>query len=191
VALPEERLSLVVCHAGARRRLGASAYNDRRRQCATAVASIARHRPEVASQRDLVPADLPWLASVLDDTSLRRVRHVITENDRVLAAVMALEDGDDDRLGQLFAASHASLRDDYEVSSPELDLLVAIATTTSGVVAARMTGGGFGGCTVNLVRPDAIERLAAAVERDYASRTGLQPRVIAVRAARGAGPIDR
>ncbi|MBI3750856.1 MAG: galactokinase [Chloroflexi bacterium] len=191
VPLPEERLALVVCHTGARRRLGASAYNDRRRQCAEAVAAVARHRRDVASLRDLGVADLPWLATILDEVGLRRARHVITENDRVLATVAALAAGEDERVGELFAASHASLRDDFEVSSRELDLLVAIATATPGVGAARMTGGGFGGCTVNLVRPDAVERLASAVLRDYPARTGLQPAVMAVRAADGAGIVTR
>jgi galactokinase len=190
VSLPEARLTLVVCHTGSRRRLGASAYNDRRRQCEAVVATIARHRPDVTLLRDVTSGDLPWLASILDDEGLRRSRHVITENERVMAAVDALEAGDDDRLGPLFAASHASLRDDYEVSSPELDLLVAIATATPGVVAARMTGGGFGGCTVNLVRPDAVDRLADAVRRDYPAATGLRPAVMAVRAADGAGFVS-
>ena len=190
VPLPEDRLALVVCHTGSRRRLGTSAYNDRRRQCAEAVATVARHRPGVAALRDLAVADLPWLATVLDELGLRRARHVITENDRVLAAVAALAAGDDEQLGELFAASHASLRDDYEVSSPELDLLVAIATAVPGVVAARMTGGGFGGCTVNLVRPEAVEQLVATIQRDYPPRAGLEPMVIPVRAARGAGPVS-
>ena len=190
VPLPEERLTLVVCHTGSRRRLGASAYNDRRRQCTEAVTTVARHRPGVASLRDLTVADLPWLGTVLDEQGIRRARHVITENERVLATVAALAGGDDERLGELFAASHASLRDDYEVSSPELDFLVATATATPGVVAARMTGGGFGGCTVNLVRSDAVERLAAAVAHDYPRRTGLQPAVMAVRAATGAGAVS-
>ena len=90
-------------------------------------------------------------------------------------------------LGRLFAASHASLRDLFEVSSPALDALVEIAVATPGVVAARMTGAGFGGCTVNLVRPDAVERLRGAVESRYAMQTGFTPRVFPVMPTVGAG----
>ena len=190
VALPQEDLVLVVCHTGSPRRLGDSEYNARRRQCEESVRTIARRRPEVRSLRDLDPRDLGWLESVLDAVSFRRSRHVITENARVLATVVALEDGDLEVLGRAFAGSHASLRDDYEVSSPELDLLVEIATGTPGVLAARMTGAGFGGCTINLVRPDAVDRLRDAVDRDYPARTGLQPRVMAVSAVAGAGPVS-
>ena len=97
--------------------------------------------------------------------------------------------GDLAAVGRLFAASHASLRDLFEVSSAALDTMVEVALATPGVVAARMTGAGFGGCTVNLVRPDAIDRLRDAVTSKYAARTGLQPRVFAVRPAGGAGPL--
>jgi galactokinase len=187
VRLPEDRLSLVVCHTGSSRRLGASAYNTRRGECEAAVALVAARRPEVRSLRDLGVADLPWLEAALPEPLLRRSRHVITENDRVLATVAALDGGDDAGIGPLFAASHASLRDDYEVGSPELDALVEIATATPGVVAARMTGAGFGGCTVNLVRPDAVAALRHAIETIYPRRTGLTPMVLPVRAAAGAG----
>jgi galactokinase len=189
VALPRDRLALVVCHTGSSRRLGASAYNTRRRECEGAVAAVAAQRPGITSLRDLGVEDVPWLATVLDEVALRRARHVITENARVLATVAALEGDDDGDLGPLFAASHASLRDDYEVGSPELDALVEIARGTPGVVAARMTGAGFGGCTVNLVRPDSIDRLRDAVERDYPRRTGLRPLVMPVTAAAGAGVV--
>jgi galactokinase len=189
VALPEVEVALVVCHTGAQRRLGASAYNQRRDECARSVRQAARERPEVRALRDLDVTDLSWLGAVLDADLLRRSRHVITENARVLEAVAALEAGDVTALGPIFAASHASLRDDYAVSSPELDLLVDIATRTPGVVAARMTGAGFGGCTVNLVRPDAVDGLRDAVLREYPARTGLEPSVMAVSAVDGAGPV--
>jgi galactokinase len=186
VALPAG-LTLVVCHTGSRRHLGASEYNARRAQCEQAVRGVAAHRPAVTSLRDLEPADLAWLASVLDEVPFRRARHVITENERVTAAVAALEAGDPERLGPIFAASHASLRDDYAVSSAELDLLVEIASATPGVVAARMTGAGFGGCTINLVRPEDVDRLEATVQQQYTAQTGLEAQVIPVRAAAGAG----
>ena len=188
VPLPED-LAIVVCHSGSRRRLGNSAYNARREMCEQSVAAVAAIRPEIRSLRDLVPDDLDWLADVVDEAHFRCCRHVITENARVEATVAALQDGDHDALGRAFAESHASLSDDYEVSSPELDLLVEIATRTPGVVAARMTGAGFGGCTVNLVRPDALDLLRHAVERDYRAATGIEPSVLVVNAVAGAGKV--
>ena len=118
---------------------------------------------------------------------LRRATHVVHENGRVIDTIAALEARDLAALGRLFAASHASLRDLFEVSSPALDALVEIAVATPGVVAARMTGAGFGGCTVNLVRPDAVEGLRAAVESRYVTQTGFTPRVFPVAPAAGAG----
>jgi galactokinase len=188
VPLPGD-LALVVCHSGSRRRLGASAYNARREMCEQSVAAVAALRPEVRSLRDLGPGDLEWLAGVVDEEHFRASRHVITENARVEATVAALEAGDHDAIGRAFAESHASLRDDYEVSSAELDRLVEVATRTPGVVAARMTGAGFGGCTVNLVQPDAVDRLRQAVERDYRAATGLEPSVMVVEAVAGAGEV--
>ena len=190
VPLPRD-LALVVCHTGSRRRLGASAYNARRRMCEESVAAVAALRPEVRSLRDLGAGDLDWLAGVVEEEHFRRCRHVITENARVEATVAALEGGDYDALGRAFAESHASLRDDYEVSSSELDLLVQIATGTSGVIAARMTGAGFGGCTINLVRPEAVDRLRSAVAHEYRPASGLEPSVLVVAAVAGAGEVDR
>ena len=190
VPLPAD-LALVVCHSGSRRRLGTSAYNDRRRLCESSVAAVAELRPEVGSLRDLGPNDLDWLAGVVDEERFRCCRHVITENARVEATVAALEDGHHDALGRAFADSHASLRDDYAVSSTELDLLVEVATRTPGVIAARMTGAGFGGCTVNLVRPEAVDRLRHAIERDYQAASGLEPTVLIVAAVAGAGTVER
>jgi galactokinase len=143
----------------------------------------------VHALRDVAVEDMDWAEDLLDELSFRRCRHVVTENARVLATVGALVAGDFEALGPLFAESHASLRDDYEVSSPELDLLVEIAARTPEVVATRMTGGGFGGCTVNLVRPDAVDRLGEAVMREYPDRTGLTPTVFALEAVAGAGVL--
>jgi galactokinase len=192
VPLPLARHALVVCDTGSPRRLGTSEYNARRAQCERAVAVIARRDPAVRALRDV---DLETLkrataSGELDAQTARRCEHVIRENGRVEAAVEAFERGDLDTVGELFAESHTSLRDLFEVSSPELDAMVAIATSVPGVVAARMTGAGFGGCTVNLVDRDAAPRLREAVMREYPRRTGLQPRVFAVEPADGAGPIS-
>jgi galactokinase len=187
VSLPGNDLVLVVCDTNAPRRLGDSEYNQRRAECDAAVATIAEQEPGVESLRDVDPEMLARQAPRLAPVELARAEHVVRENVRVLRTVEALEVGNLDAVGRLFAESHASLRDRFEVSSPELDAMVEIAATTPGVVAARMTGAGFGGCTVNLVRRDAVDGFRAAVERDYPERTGRQPRVFEVSAADGAG----
>ena len=154
------------------------------------MAALAELDPEIVSLRDVTPAMLADGRHLMDPLVARRAEHIVAENDRVLATVAAMESGDLAAVGALFAAGHASLRDLFEISSPELDALVEIATGVPGVVAARMTGGGFGGCTVNLVRPEAIDALEAAVMTDYPARTGLTPMVLRVVAADGAGRLD-
>jgi galactokinase len=188
VALPGE-VTLVVCNTGSSRRLGASEYNLRRAQCEAAVQGLARLDPSIRSLRDVGPDLLARGAPTLESAVARRAAHVIAENDRVRTVVAAFESGDLASVGEAFHDGHASLRDLFEVSSPELDALVEIAETVPGVVAARMTGGGFGGCTVNLVRPDAVGAFRDAVLAEYPGRTGLEPTVIPVAAADGVGRI--
>jgi galactokinase len=184
VALPGD-IVLVVCHTGSQRRLGTSEYNIRRAQCEEAVAGLARLDPSISSLRDVSPQLLARGAATLDPVVARRAAHIVAENDRVRTVVAALEAGDLATVGECFRAGHASLRDLFEVSSPELDALVEIAGTVPGVVAARMTGAGFGGCTINLVRPGAVEAFRDAVVEQYPRRTGLRPMVIPVAAADG------
>jgi galactokinase len=129
-------------------------------------------------------------AADLDPVVRRRCEHVIEENARVLAAAVAFEAADLATIGALFAASHASLRDLFEVSSPELDALVDIATGVEGTAAARMTGAGFGGSTVNIVRRDALDRFRTAIVDGYPRRTGLQPSVHVVDAVDGAAILQ-
>jgi galactokinase len=191
VPLPLARHALVACDSGSPRRLATSEYNARRAQCERAVAAIARRDPSVRALRDV---DLETLHRALasgdiDAETARRCEHVIRENGRVEACVAAFEDRDFAAVGRLFAESHASLRDLYNVSSADLDALVEIATSVPGVVAARLTGAGFGGCTVNIVERGAVDALRTAVERDYPPRTGLQPRVFPVEPADGAGVL--
>ena len=188
VRLPLDSHALVVCDSGSPRRLGSSQYNARRAQCERAVAVIAEEEPGVRSLRDVDLATLERFAGRLDAETRRRCEHVIRENERVLAAVDHLEVGDVDAVAGLFAQSHASLRDLYEVSSDELDALVEIATSIPGT-AARMTGAGFGGCTVNLVPRRELDRFGETVVRDYRERTGLAARVLVVQAADGAGAL--
>jgi galactokinase len=190
VPLPLDRYALVVCHTGSSRALTASQYNARRAQCEAAVAALAVDNPEIRALRDVPPAMLAVLRERVDEESYRRCEHVVFENLRAEATVEALGAGDMATVGRLFAQSHESLRDLYGVSSPELDALVEIATGTPGVVAARMTGAGFGGCTVNLVERGAVERLTERVRSWYPARTGMNPRVYAVEAVDGAGYTD-
>ena len=190
IPLVLDDVALVVTHSGSQRRLEASAYNERRGQCDAAVMAIARTHPEVRSLRDVTLAMLDEVEDDLEPVLGRRARHVIEENGRVLQAAEAFAAGDLASVGRLFGDSHASLRDLYEVSSPELDTLVEIADAVPGVFGSRLTGAGFGGCTVTLVRRDAIDDLTAAVERQYPARTGLTARVFEVKPGAGAGRID-
>jgi galactokinase len=186
VPLPLRECALVVCHSGSSRRLDTSAYNERRAECDRAVAAITRLDPGVKSLRDVDLAMLEAASRQMDEVAARRARHVVEENIRVLDTERALATGDLVAVGRLFAASHASLRDLFEVSSPELDALVEIASRVEGVVAARLTGAGFGGSTINLVRRDRVGTFRAAIEREYRPRTGLRPRVLEVDAVDGA-----
>lgn len=188
VALPAGHV-LVALDTRSPHRLEASQYNARREQCERAVAALAREEPQIRSLRDVTPDMLPRLARLVDDETLRRVRHVVEENERVLQAASALESGDLDEVGRLFAASHASLDELYEVSSPQLDALVEIAVSVPGVAAARMTGAGFGGCTVNLVEEAAVERLKSEVAGRYASTAGEPAGFHVVSAVNGAGVV--
>jgi galactokinase len=190
VTLPDG-LRVVVADTGSARELRVSAYNERRAECGRAVALLAERVPSVASLRDLDEATLRRHRRLLPASIARRADHVVSENARVLATVTALEAGDLDELGRIFAASHESLRSAYEVSSPALDAMVDIAVAVPGVVGARMTGAGFGGCIVCLVRIEAVPALAATIEREYPRRTGLQPRVYSVALADGAGRVGR
>jgi galactokinase len=189
--LPLADVTVVVCDTSSPHRLATSEYNVRRAQCQEAVAVLSKADASVVALRDVEmdAVDAALRDGRLDEVAGRRARHIVTENARVHATVAALEAGDLAAVGELFAASHASLRDDFEVSSPELDAMVEIAMATPGVVAARMTGAGFGGCTVNLVRPNAVDRLRTAIEAEYPSRTGLTPKIYPVRVVDGAGPL--
>ena len=181
-------LRVVICDTGSPA-VRNSAPRDRRAECGRAVALLSEKMPGLCSLRDLDMASLRRHRALLPDAAARRAEHVVAENERVIATVGALESGDLDQLGRLFAESHASLRDLYEVSAPALDTMVEVARAIPGVVASRMTGAGFGGCTVNLVLADAVPALKAAVSRDYDRRTGLRGRVYSVATVDGAGPL--
>jgi len=155
-------VAIVVIDSGVSRSLADTPFNARREECAEAAQALG-----LKSLRDADEEMLDKLSGVLQ----KRARHVVTENRRVLAAVEALKGGDIERLKCLMAASHTSLRDDYEVSTPELDTLVKLATGAGGI-GARLTGAGFGGCTVNLVRAEGVDAFTAAVLPEYERKTG-------------------
>ena len=175
----------VVCNSMVKHNHAAGEYNARRADCETATRILAEQLPGVRALRDVSLADLERFAKWLPEVVYRRSRHVISENARVLAARDALEGGDPDSFGRLMRESHRSLKEDYEVSSTELDLLVEIASGVAGVYGSRMTGGGFGGCTISLVRSDAVEEFQSAVARDYQRATGRKPDIYIVRASDG------
>jgi galactokinase len=180
VPLPEG-LGVLVVDSVVSRDLSSSAYNERRVQCEQAAADLG-----VRSLRDATLESLEERWSSMDDVVRRRARHVITENARVLELAEVLRSGDRGPLGALLAASHESLRADFEVSTPELDQLVASAVATPGVVASRMTGAGFGGCIVSLVEVDGAEQVRDEVCRRYTDASGRQPRAWVSAAAAGA-----
>lgn len=190
-------ISLAVIDTGVRRELAASAYNERRQQCADATKLlrelVARNEPTPPDEMDIQALrDISWATFERYQAELpallrRRAGYVIAENRRVLQTVDLLAQHDLPAVGQLLWATHIGLRDDYEVSCLELDTLVKLASTIPGVLGARMMGGGFGGCTVNLVRDEAVEQLQEIIAQQYPARTGLQAQIDVCRAAGGPG----
>ncbi len=189
VPLPDD-LALVVIHSGISHGHADNEYNDRRAACERVVAAVAADDPSVTLLRDIDMARLEAYRDRIDATDYQRAYHVITENQRVLDAVVALGSGDHAALGELMAGSQASMRDHYAISCPEIDALVALTIDAPGVIGSRMTGGGFGGCTVSLVRHDAVAALRERVERDYPILTGCTPRFWTVSAVAGAGLVE-
>jgi galactokinase len=189
IPLRLEGHGVVICDTKVRHSLAASEYNARRAECGEAARLLRKALPEVRALRDVSSTQFELNQQLLPEPARRRARHVIGENERTLAATEALAAGDVAGMGRLMAASHRSLRDDYQVSCRELDVLVEIAAAAPGVAGARMTGGGFGGCTVNLVRLDAVAGFRAAVSREYEAATGILPSVFVVAASDGASEL--
>jgi galactokinase len=176
---------VVVLDTATRRGLVDSAYNERRSQC-EAVAQFF----EAKALRDVTLDQLNEKREQLDRVAYRRALHVISENERTLQAVEAMKRGDVVELGQLMQLSHMSLRDDFEVSSRELNVMVECAEDQAGCYGARMTGAGFGGCAVALVRQDAAEAFSARLAAEYRAATGLTPSVYICTATNGAEVVN-
>ena len=181
VRLPTEQLEIWAVNSMVKHALGNSAYKQRVAECAAAAQALG-----VASLRDATPELLR--TSRMPDVNLRRARHIVTENLRVQQFVVAAETSDLARMGELFLASHASMRDDYEISCAEIDFLVEMAQRQPGCYGARMTGGGFGGCTVNLMEPEAVAPFQQTIAQAYQARFNITPQFIRCTPSDGAMP---
>jgi galactokinase len=181
---------LVICNTLVRHELASSEYNQRREECEEGVRRLAQHLPGIRALRDVTLSELETRGRELPEVVYRRCHHVVSENARVLAAAGALERNDLTAFGKLMNQSHRSLRDDYEVSCAELDLMIELAGKITGVYGARMTGGGFGGCTINLVRADSVEQFRQAVINEYQQATGYMPEIYIGSASSGAAEIS-
>jgi len=177
---------IVICNTNVKRELAASEYNKRRTECENGVKIIRQWMPSIRSLRDITLEDFKKYEEKLPEITQKRCRYVVEENTRVLKAVSALTANDLDTFGTLMNASHDGLRDAYEVSCGELDLLTEIAQNTDGVIGARMTGAGFGGCTVNLVYQDAVEEFQNKISSEYPKHTGIEPDIYICNAGDGA-----
>jgi galactokinase len=184
VPFTDPDIAVLIINSNVSHALTGGEYAERRGQCE----QVAEHLG-VAALRDATMEQLDTARDRLDDVLYRRARHVIGENTRTLEAAAAFATSQWERAGQLMVASHVSLRDDFEVSCAELDLLVELALglgIAGGVFGSRMTGGGFGGCTVTLARKDAVGKIAQVISRRYHEQCGIEPSVFVTRPARGA-----
>jgi galactokinase len=188
VSLPAG-IAFVAVNTMVKHALASSAYRERVAECAAAVAGLRERYPSVESLRDVTPERLAAVAPQLPEAVARRARHVVTEDVRVGRFVDASAAGDPRQMGRLMLESHASLRDDYQVSCEELDFLVDTAMRTEGVYGSRMTGGGFGGCTVTLLGAEAAAAFGEEISAAYQHKFGVTPLVYACRPSDGAGEV--
>jgi galactokinase len=179
----------IVCDTKVEHSLASSEYNKRRQECEEGVEVLKRFYPQIKALRDISIEQLEEHKRELSDVVYRRCRHVVTENERTLRAAGHFKHKDLDAAGELMFQSHRSLRDDYEVSCKELDELVEIASRTEGVYGARMTGGGFGGCTVNIVKREIADEFVRAATEGFSSKFGQEPGIYQFQAADGASEM--
>jgi galactokinase len=185
------KVSLVICNTMVKHKLQAGGeYNVRRAECEEAVRKLSAALPQIRSLRDVSLEQLTQNRSLLSDTLYRRCRHIISENERVQDVADLFEQGQVDGLRELMAASHESMRDDYEISCRELDVMVEIAGRQRGVYGARMTGGGFGGCTINFVEAQNAGEFQARVSAEYEAAIGWRPDIYICEASQGAELVE-
>jgi galactokinase len=180
---------IVICNSMVKHSHSGGAYNIRRAEIEEGTQLLRSHRPEIKALRDATVEDLVRWGGEMKPNVLRRCRHVVTEDNRVLAAVEAFNAGDLAKFGELMAEAHASFRDDFEASCPEIDVLVELANQQPGCYGARLTGGGFGGCTVNLVAADEADAFVVAMREGYRAKTGITAEIYVSRASAGAHAI--
>ncbi len=190
VPFPAEDASLVIIDTKVERRLASSEYNRRRDECREGVRILRETGLDAASLRDVTSEQLQENKHLLPESVAKRCEHVVNENHRVLNAVKALESSDMDELGRLFYDSHDSLRDLFEVSCRELDIVVDLARNTDGVLGARMTGAGFGGCVVSLVRRESVSQFTRKVRVGYEQQIAKQPDFHAFKPSDGAFKLN-
>jgi galactokinase len=192
VKIDSHDLRVVIANTMVRHELSGGEYAQRRKQCEAGVAFFQRQYPaaNIKALRDVTVKQINDAEGKLDDLTRRRCRHVVTENHRATEAGTLLAQGKYERAGQLMIESHASLRDDYEVSCPELDFLADQAMKVKGVYGARMTGGGFGGCIVALAQPRAVESLSVHLTSEYQRQFNITPTVFATTATAGASILE-
>ena len=188
VPLPPE-VSIVAVNSMVKHELGSSAYRDRVAECQAAVAAISAIKPEVKSLRDVSPELFEEVQDRIPELPRRRARHVVSDTQRVLDLAVAARAHDLQKMGDLFVASHRSMQHDYEISCEEIDFLVDSAIKIPGVYGSRMTGGGFGGCTVNLVAPSAVGDFRERLSDEYKNRFGHVAAFYDCKPATGAGPL--
>ncbi|MGB9204072.1 MAG: galactokinase, partial [Terriglobales bacterium] len=186
--LPDD-VAIAICNTMVKHSIAKGEYNQRRAECEAGVRALSKYLPQVRALRDVTPENLERHRHELPEVVVRRCRHVIGENARVLKAATALERGDLPAFGNLMLESHRSLRDDFAVSCSELDLMVELAGQVDGVYGTRMTGGGFGGCTIALVQAGCVEAFQRTVREGYERSTGRQPEIYICAAADGAGRL--
>ena len=185
VPLPPD-IALVIADSGVRRSLSTSAYNERRAACEQAVQLLKQYLPGIQNLRDVSPVEFAAYSDYLPPEIRRRAEHIVKEIARVESAVTALKSGKKQSFGALMYSGHASLRDLYQVSTPELDALVVIAHDLPGCIGARLTGAGFGGCTINLVEESQAPDFIQGLQEGYTAKTGRQAQVYLCRASDGA-----
>jgi galactokinase len=190
VKLNSQELRVVIANSMVRHELSGGEYAQRRKQCQEGVAYFQRSDPSVRALRDVTEQQVEAAKSSLSDVVYRRCRHVVGENNRTAEAARNLTEQHYEKCGDLMVKSHVSLRDDYEVSCPELDYLVDEAMKVKGVYGARMTGGGFGGCIIALTQPRAVEPLTQHLHKTYTAKFGRQPAVLVTTAMPGASVLE-
>ena len=185
-----EDAKIIITNSKVKHSLVDSAYNDRRRECAEALAEL-QSGIEIDSLGDLTPEEFESHKSLIKDpVRLKRAKHAVYENQRTIDAVSALKEGNIERFGELMNQSHISLRDDYEVSCEEIDILVDLAWKIPGVIGSRITGGGFGGCTVSIVKNDAVDTFIETIGEAYKEKVGHEAEFYTVDIGDGASRLD-